>query len=451
MRRVLGLAAGLAMLACGSSTRAVGQAAQAGSGGAAAAAADAGTAGTAGAGPSNGALGGGGMTNAFGGSFGISGAPTGEVADVHCETSTLGGCSCVGDPGHAIPDDAVSCTSSETSFCCADGASYPASGTCECDSWTCQSSSTACTCGVAAGGTASSCLASAYTHCCKSVLGKTCSCSNGPSVCDADQALVSNCVLGDVACLSTEARVSSCKGADAGTGGAGAAGGAGASGGSAGTAGAAGAGGASGAAGAGGSAGATAVECPAVTVKGSASALLLDDFQDHDDMIAEVGGRCGHWFAYNDGTCGDVFPAPPPSPFPVQEAGRSTLTDGSINAHGASCALFGVGMGFPFNERGTSECPYDASAYKGITFWAKGTGIPYLQLKSASNVNQTFEAVVTLTNTWTQFSLPFLKFQDGQGSPQPLDVTSLLDVIIFGWAQGGATDVTLDDISFYVE
>src|SRR5690606_31365066 len=122
-----------------------------------------------------------------------------------------------------------------------------------------------------------------------------------------------------------------------------------------------------------------------------------------------------------------------------------------------------AGVGFTFND----NCPYDASAYTGISFWAKGVGTIQFSLATADTVPveddggacasscyDNFAAPsITLTDTWTEYTYTWDQLkQGGWGAKATLDPAAISKV---QWqVSGGGTDegmpftINLDSISF---
>jgi hypothetical protein len=121
--------------------------------------------------------------------------------------------------------------------------------------------------------------------------------------------------------------------------------------------------------------------------------------------------------------------------------------------------LFG-GMGLSFTN---PKRAYDASAFTGISFWAKGEGESHVRLK-VPDVNtdpaggvctacfNDFGVDITVTPTWTRYTVPFASLAqlDGWGSPHPAAVdTSKLYGLQWQVVQAGARfDVAIDDVEF---
>ena len=59
------------------------------------------------------------------------------------------------------------------------------------------------------------------------------------------------------------------------------------------------------------------------------------------------------------------------SPFKGKAPGSTATPKFAATTSGPKFTTWGAGMGFTFNNPGAKACPYNASAYKGIKFWAK--------------------------------------------------------------------------------
>jgi len=134
---------------------------------------------------------------------------------------------------------------------------------------------------------------------------------------------------------------------------------------------------------------------------GAATDLAIDDVEDNDNVILPIGNRQGYWYAFANDTkkgqaattqmpAGMPFPATPGgnpcSLTPVPPAcGLAMKAPGMAGSIIASMGIKGsvgitapmldtyAGLGFDFNNHFKKSCPYNATAYKGISFYAKGT------------------------------------------------------------------------------
>ena len=220
--------------------------------------------------------------------------------------------------------------------------------------------------------------------------------------------------------------------------------------GSAGTAGTGGASGngASGASGASGSGGVSIVD-------------LIDDFESGDGSLPATNGRDGAWYSYNDETVGGVQSPVPATMFTPESGGPSGA---GLAAHttGSGFTLWGAGIGADFNNNGSVRGSYDASAYQGVTFWARGsvtlnfkilsaptTPIDQGGTCSATDCEDHHQAAVSLNGSWAQYSFSFAELtQQGWGSAATFNAKEVIS-LQFEVEQDTAFDFWVDDIGFY--
>jgi endoglucanase len=119
-------------------------------------------------------------------------------------------------------------------------------------------------------------------------------------------------------------------------------------------------------------------------------------------------------------------------------------------------------MGFNFVD---PKGPYDASKYKGISFWAKKGpgGAAKVKLKVPDNSTDPdgkictqcfndFGMDLTLTDEWTQYTIPFtsMKQEKNWGSPHPDGINpSAIYGLQFQFKEAGSNfDMWLDEVEF---
>lgn len=90
---------------------------------------------------------------------------------------------------------------------------------------------------------------------------------------------------------------------------------------------------------------------------------MIDDFEDGDTTLKMVDGRNGPWETFDDGSMGATYGARTPA----AGVGRGGTTGfcTTISGYKAWGANLVATMASP-------KCGYDASAYDGVCFWAKG-------------------------------------------------------------------------------
>jgi len=200
---------------------------------------------------------------------------------------------------------------------------------------------------------------------------------------------------------------------------------------------------------------------------GVAAELLIDDLEDGDNTIRPLGSRVGYWFTFNDGTATQV---PSGAIFMPQTGGHSAMY--SAHTSGPAFMTWGAGIGFDFNNTASKSCAYDATAYKGIKFWAKGNvaikamvKIPGTTAKKpdgsdAGTCNSTtmcddhyaLTPSPVLTATWKEYTIDFAGgttfAQEGWGIKVAFDKASIL-AMQFQVAKTLPFDFSIDDITFY--
>lgn len=184
--------------------------------------------------------------------------------------------------------------------------------------------------------------------------------------------------------------------------------------------------------------------------------------------------RTGYWFAYNDATAIQT-PAPTALPFSGEAGGKGGATDCAMHTSGTGFSKWGAGIGFDIHSANSVTCPFDASVFSGIRFYAKGTttgthGALYapapntirVKVKMSSRLSaglggDDFGGWCSLTPDWSLCDIPFATLaQEGYG---PLGVFSKAELtqIQFQAAKEGTAllppsvgmDFWVDDVTFY--
>jgi hypothetical protein len=105
---------------------------------------------------------------------------------------------------------------------------------------------------------------------------------------------------------------------------------------------------------------------------------LISDFLN-DNSIHGADGRQGGWYAYGDDMGTFAFP----NKFEIDPlVGNSCSGPGSLHFKGTGFAVYGAAIGADFKPRPSDgdggygdKMTYDASAYRGIAFWAKSSAL----------------------------------------------------------------------------
>jgi hypothetical protein len=193
---------------------------------------------------------------------------------------------------------------------------------------------------------------------------------------------------------------------------------------------------------------------------GTIEELLIDDLEDGNHQIALLG-QVGYWYSYNDGS-GTQTPAPadPFTPVTVNPPIDGSSSTKAVHVRWQEMTAWGGGFGATFTEDSTVY--YDASAYDGVTFWARvesgsETRVDVILAEERSLAPACTVCghhpiyALTLGTTWQRFYLPFALFQsDGGGNPSfvDLDPSGLYGIQFFRGANR-TVDVWVDDIAFY--
>jgi hypothetical protein len=194
--------------------------------------------------------------------------------------------------------------------------------------------------------------------------------------------------------------------------------------------------------------------CAPVSV-GTGEEPLIDDFEDGDTRIPLLDKRAGNWMVYNDGSAkqeprpGSTFPA---NRLP-QPRGTSRF---GLRSTGGKFTQWGAAIGIELTPR---RC-YDASAYAGFAFWARGRATVRVNVRMSQIVGEEFGGtcvsdcydahgtVRTLTREWTRHEVRWEDVaQQGFGTKVAFDPRWLYS-LEFALPQGQAPfDFWIDDVA----
>ena len=185
---------------------------------------------------------------------------------------------------------------------------------------------------------------------------------------------------------------------------------------------------------------------------------LIEDLEDADTQTLKRAGRGGYWYPMIDSYGSEMTPAG--GQFEVDGPGHAGSKHAAHMvgqlAPSAPNVYPYAGLGFGLAEAGT----YDASRYKGVTFWAKGPGkvrfeIPdgYTSPKGGwcSDCYNDFGVEIGLTEQWEQYTVLFdwLLQKPNWGDRRPKITPA--ELVAFEWefnSQGRAFDIWVDDVAF---
>ncbi len=216
-----------------------------------------------------------------------------------------------------------------------------------------------------------------------------------------------------------------------------------------------------------------AVDCSALPLPAN-SDDVISTFEDGTGSVSQVAGRGGGFYMFNDGTGTQM---PPPGALP--DATKVDRCDSmfALCMSGSGFTMWGAGMGTDLGptsgggDGGTgTKSPYDASMYKGISFWAKAnagsTGAIRVSLKDkntapeggvcddsvssgATACNDDWGKALTLTMDWKPYTIMFADMrQSGWGAAySAFDVKNVYS-LQFQVNQGLDFDLCIDDLAF---
>lgn len=193
---------------------------------------------------------------------------------------------------------------------------------------------------------------------------------------------------------------------------------------------------------------------PAVRAEGNAP--LIDDFEDEDTRIAPLERRAGFWSASNDGTGKQLPTLGIPFPMARIPGGRGESRF-ALHTSGTKLGKWGAVVSAELSPR---RC-YDASAYAGLTFWARGHGAMNVVAKmtqvapefyGGSCTHDCFDghrATITLSSKWEEHRVPWEQLkQAGFGQAVPFDPHSLISLELAVLPEQTPFDFWIDDLRF---
>ena len=183
---------------------------------------------------------------------------------------------------------------------------------------------------------------------------------------------------------------------------------------------------------------------------------LLDDFEEGDTRVLLSDKRAGSWVTYNDGTA-PMLPRPGALFAADRIPGRRGESKLGLHVTGGKFSKWGAVLGIELSPR---RC-YDASAYAGVAFWARGMAQLRVAVRMTQIVSEEFGgscvkdcfdshgAERRLTKDWQRYEVRWDELtQKGFGLAVSFDPRSLYS-IEFAVPEGRpAFDYWLDDVAF---
>lgn len=185
---------------------------------------------------------------------------------------------------------------------------------------------------------------------------------------------------------------------------------------------------------------------------------FIDSFEDGDFSLPSLGSRVGIWYPFGDGTGPQDASI---SPIPGTRGPTSTY---ALHATGSDHTYWGAGAGVDLDNAGGTQqdkVPYDASAFTGVTFWARAEAqipvtvvLPDADTDAAGMTCTTCDhhyfKLVQVGTTWQRFTVLFseLELEPG-GAPAPSAFApGGLVSVQFRMSSGVDYDLWIDDLAF---
>jgi hypothetical protein len=199
------------------------------------------------------------------------------------------------------------------------------------------------------------------------------------------------------------------------------------------------------------------------TVPPSGDTASIESVEDGNAQITLADDRLGYWFSYRDeaDTTGAVD-----APAAVDDGANGTMKALKVGGKSAMSAAFGPGFGFSVYSVGGGEsalnCPYDASAYAGVSFYIRGTGVTSVQLAvlsektvtraeggtCMSNCDDHFGKAIAVTSSWAKVTVKWSELaQAGWGTATTFEPSRIAG---FAWTvePGKTFDLRVDEVEF---
>lgn len=201
--------------------------------------------------------------------------------------------------------------------------------------------------------------------------------------------------------------------------------------------------------------------------KGAAPAsdtALLDDFEDGDNKPFKGFEREGWWWSASD-TTADAQLTPPKGTFAAERLpAPESKPDNLFAAHFAASGQkeWGAAWGSSLNwTNGGIKCPFNASAFEGVSFRVKGKGKVRFYFGQPETIGadgngsckercyDVYGKPLFLTEEWQEVSVPWEKLQqEGWGTQVRFDPTRLIQIAFRVDPKDLPVDFWVDDIQF---
>jgi hypothetical protein len=199
---------------------------------------------------------------------------------------------------------------------------------------------------------------------------------------------------------------------------------------------------------------------------------FIDDMEDQNASVLMNGNRTGGWWATGDGSSGGtIVPEPGGPALPEVIPGGRCGSQYAMRVTGQGFTDWGALLGVNLAYDSTGGAFYDASAYEGITFWARvgdtSTNVVRVAISDANSEPKggkcvdgggagegcfdTFGVTIsTLGTTWQRYKVPFSGLtQRNYGLQAEALDTKTLFIVGFNVDANTVFDLWVDDVSFY--
>jgi hypothetical protein len=191
---------------------------------------------------------------------------------------------------------------------------------------------------------------------------------------------------------------------------------------------------------------------------------LIDDFEDADNKIFKAFEREGWWYTASDGTEGEkVFPDKgtfEPVALPEAEASKENSFAAHFSAEGMKD--WGVTWGPTLKwTRDGIKCPFNASAFQGVTFRAKGPAQVMVKINTPAITppendgtckERCWDAhakIVRISEGWSEYEVRWDQLQQGGwGTEARFDTARLLALNFAVDPRHMPVDFWVDDLVF---
>lgn len=188
---------------------------------------------------------------------------------------------------------------------------------------------------------------------------------------------------------------------------------------------------------------------------------LIDDFDDGDSVAAFEADREAYWFTVHDESAGQLEPA---DEFLPVAGGYHNTNAAHVSASGFS--TWGAELGANISHKTAIRCPYNASAFAGLRFVARGHGRMRLQVAMPEVIDKEYGGkcdpqlgqtcydlhgiFITLTDDYRLYEVPWSQLvQRGFGAPVTFNPKTLMTLYFLMETPDLPVDLWVDDFSFW--